>query len=278
METLNISKSSDDFLNTIMGEWVILNLSDDDCSESETLSTSKEGSSSRPPSTDDGNSCDDVVHCHFRCGTCGETIQDYCLPKHHYLEHPDVPFNMQLYEPIKIEEKIQSILCNAEIIANQFDSHQNECQVENWLSLTENECNEKSEASSEYNSIQSGQDSSNAIASLIFKCEACGALVFEEKLEEHHETIHQDIPQYVELFELYTEEKQELCNICEKWVENIAKHRDNCHEMKQQDTVNDGLCNVFMTENEFEQMRHRIDEVDGRYFLRESESTMATDI
>lgn len=274
MEASKNSLSSEDFLNTIMGEWVVLNLDDDDCSKSETTVTSEEENSSGKQSTNYDS--DEITRHHYECGACGETVLDYCLPKHHYTQHPDVTFNMQMYVPIEIEKQIQCTLCNEEILASDFEGHQNFCQVENWLSLVNNEfvSSGSSETTSDYKSLSSGYLTPLATFSRIFQCEACGALIFEENLDAHHKSIHSDIPMYVNLFELYQVTKQEECDVCLQWVENLEKHSVNCFTIKEREFSSEaaeGFRNVCMSEEEFQRLSHRIDEVDGRFYLRDSE-------
>lgn len=270
METSISSMFSDDFLNTIMGEWVLLNLSDDDFNENETSSTGK--------SRDNASESEEVVHCYYKCGICGDKILDYCLPKHHYLKHHDVIFNYKMYVPIEIKKQIQCILCNAEILADDFESHKIDCQVENWVNLANTEFNEPSStenssevSSTENSSLKSGP---NEIVSRIFRCEACGALVLEKNLDEHHESIHPDILLNVNIFELFEITKQEQCENCEQWVENLKKHQRNYHEMVEVASTSDEankFQNIFISKQEFERLRHRMDEIVGHFYLRDSE-------
>lgn len=259
-----MSQFSDDFSNTVIGEWVLLNLSDCDSSENETLSTN---TASRASSQNDC-SLSEKVHCTYECLTCGEKLLDYALPKHHYIEHPNVPFNMKLYVTVEIEKLIRCNLCNNDMVTNDFKTHQSECHVGNWLNLVKTEFEVTSESSSESDNANSGP---TEILTRIFKCEACGSLVFEDNLDEHHETIHINIPLNINIYELYEVAKQELCNVCGQWMENRDQHQLNCYIEVERDLsseIGEGLRNVFMTDQEFERLRDRIDEVDGRFFLR----------
>lgn len=271
MSTSNGPKMSDNYMNEFINEWVLMNLNDSS-SESE----SSVAIETRSTSCASIGSLSKDIHCHYKCGICGDEVLDYSLPKHHYTEHADITFDFQMYEPTVIDQHVHCFLCNSDVPAIEFQEHQKECYTEPWMTLSDSEMDELSVATSELSSTYSTSDTPSVIISRIFRCEACGALVFEENLDSHHESIHSDIPLNFNIYELYEIAQQEYCEMCGEWVEKLDAHQRNCHAdnlVEEIDSIEVDGCYYYVriSKAEFQKFGDRIVRENGQFVLRDIE-------
>lgn len=196
----NGSKVSEDFLGELIDEWDLMNLIDND-SDSESSGSCGSILASIVPNECSLEARLEMDRCYYKCGICGDLVLDYVLPKHHYHEHPDVSFESKIYERIEIDQTTHCYLCGSQVLAIEFVEHQKKC--------TKEICWSQSDNGSEEISIATSSGTQSVIISRIFKCEACGSLIFEDDLDEHHKNCHRDIPLNLNIYELFEVVQQE---------------------------------------------------------------------
>lgn len=237
-----------------------------------------------------------VQHRRLMCGACGETLQEHYLSQHHAKRHPGVPFIMDMYELVEIDERVQCLLCGAEMFEEDFEEHSQNSHFQSDkefvmpnMAMQKYAAGDRSNQRSLPSPEPEDDPSKPQVTAIgIYDCKMCDARgIREPNIKRHHSRRHPNISADVDIFNfthLVTITEKIKCEICGKSYheKRMEKHRlkyhpDKCEgkaieESPHQVKSSEGFRQVYMSDSEFEllQSQNRFYEIEGRIYLKDS--------